>query len=233
MIGKVAGLESLIVSPNISSKFSELEEKMQQQSLELQELRSIVNKEWDRPAINRQHCGSGWKCLETDDNSLRWHAQTTITWEIVYKMLSVKKIQEDNEELGNIRRRSNDIIIHGLQEKTEKMLMLGIKMRRTNWWTCCMLFTVTMFLFKAQQDWKRVIVLQHWGQLKLHWHQNNRGRRSCHMQKLVWQQDLRESVYTARPYHQAEDEKSELQLWNNWDIGESMEKRIWWSSATG
>ena len=90
---------------------------MQQQSSELQELRSILKTELDRPAtrdsivavdekVSKLVATVERKCA--DDHNLRDCVQDAVR----------EKLQEDKEEIDDIRRRSNNIIIHGLKEIT-------------------------------------------------------------------------------------------------------------------
>ena len=112
---KVAGLESKLAVPQLANKLSLLEQKIQQQNTELQELRAAMKTEFDKPDTRDTIAAVDDKVAKlvatveksrTDSHHLRDCVQGAV----------IQQLQEDQDEHEDIKRRSANIIIHGLQE---------------------------------------------------------------------------------------------------------------------
>ena len=154
--------------------------------------------EWDRPAKVSKLVATVER-KSTDNHNLRDCVQDAVR----------EKLQEDKEEIDDIRRRSNNIIIHGLKEIT------GEDADARN---------------KAEED--QLVDLLHvihcddvsvQSTARLAARDNSAKSRPVKVvlaseqqrdkvKKLVRQQDFRESVHTARPDHQAENKNKRTEL---------------------
>ena len=115
MLEKVDGLESKLVTPQLTNKLSHLEEKILKQSEELQELRNMMKKELDRSNTRDNIIAMDEKVTklvatvernQSDNHDLRDCVQDAVR----------EKLQEDKEEIEDIKRRSTNVVIHGLPE---------------------------------------------------------------------------------------------------------------------
>lgn len=115
VLEKVDGLESAFAGSQLSNRFSALEVKMQKQSEEIQELRNVLKKDFDRPATTEGIVAVNEKVSklvaaveksQADSHNLKDCVQDAVR----------EKLEEDKEELDDVKRRSNNIIIHGLRE---------------------------------------------------------------------------------------------------------------------
>ena len=104
---------------------------MQQQSSELQELRRILKKEWDRPATRNSIVAVDEKVSKLVATVERNCADNPYLRDCVHEAVR-EKLQEDKEEIVDIKRRNNNIIIQGLQEITGEDADAWKKPRRTS-----------------------------------------------------------------------------------------------------
>ena len=103
------------IPSQLTNKLSHLEEKILQQSEELQELRNMMKKELDRSNTRDNIIAMDEKVTklvatvernQSDNHDLRDCVQDAVR----------EKLQEDKEEIEDIKRRSTNVVIHSLPE---------------------------------------------------------------------------------------------------------------------
>lgn len=119
LLEKVTKLEAQMEAPGMQDKFSLLDEKIQQQSVELHDLRGMLRSEFSKSCTRDSIVAVDEKVTKLVTSVETNRAEGHKLRDCVQEALQ-EKLHEEKEEIEDIRRRSSNIIIHGLQEVSEE-----------------------------------------------------------------------------------------------------------------